>query len=97
MKRELVKRKVEVVQVLKYRRQDSENKSKRKNELDKVFLVYLTMKEEYFQLIDMNHSMMSDRIQYFARSVDDTIAFGNHQILHKIFITNTMCTCKNSD
>ncbi len=53
MKKELVKRGVEVVQVLKFRRQDNENKSRRKNELDKAFLVYLTTKKEYFKLIDM--------------------------------------------
>ncbi len=78
MKKELVKRGVEVVQVLKFRKQDSDNKSKKKDELDKVFLIYLTTKEEYFKLINMNHSMMSDRIQYFVRSVDDVVANGNH-------------------
>ncbi len=86
-----MKRGVEVVQVLKFRKQDSENKSKRKDELDKAFLIYMTTKEEYFKLIDMNHSMISNRVQYFTRSVDDAVANGNHQILHEIFITNYRC------
>ncbi len=88
MKKELVKRGIKVVQVLKFRKLDGESKNKRKDELDKAFLVYLTTKEEYFKLIDMNHTMMNKRVQYFARSVDDAVANGNHQILHEIFITN---------
>ncbi len=88
MKRKLVKRGVEVVQVLKFRRQENDNKSKKKDELDKAFLIYLTTKEEYFKLIDMNHWMMSEKIQYFVRSVDDAVANGNHQVLYEIYVTN---------